>query len=417
MSPFAVLAVTLALGLLSARWLQRYAVTLPMAFVIAGLVLGNHGLGWLDLTPTAELTKEVVGITLGILLFAEASQLDLRRVVAEANLEGRLVSICVLASVGIGGGMAWLLFPGEELGVVLLIGAALAPTDAALSVGFNANRSIPGRIRHALHVESGLSDGVVAPFVALFIPLAIAGSTRVDGGWLAEEVEQLLSAIAIGAIAGAAGGWLIREARSRAWTTNEMSQIAFVALALGTFFSSGNWDGNRYIAAFVGGLVAGTILRRDAHAVTRYAEETGAALSFLVWIIFGAVLVPLAFGSLFSWNAVAFALLALAAMRMVAVAVALAGFGMRRDTIALMGWFGPRGLPSVAFLVTALVAFAGAGAPAGTLIAAMTWTIMLSVFLHGVSAFALSNWYVQRLSKADHSIPELEHDLSADTAH
>jgi NhaP-type Na+/H+ or K+/H+ antiporter len=189
-----------------------------------------------------------------------------------------------------------------------------------------------------------------------------------------------------------------------------MAQLAFMALAAATFFSSGNWDGNRYIAAFVGGIAAGTILRADAHVVAAHAEKTGSAMAYIVWVVFGAVLVPLALGRLFDWNAVIFAVLALTLMRMVPVAIALAGFGMRRDTLAMMGWFGPRGLPSVAFLVTALVAWSNSGASTDTLISAMTWTILLSVLLHGLTAQPLAHRYIRRLASADPGIPELAHE-------
>jgi sodium/hydrogen antiporter len=101
-----------------------------------------------------------------------------------------------------------------------------------------------------------------------------------------------------------------------------------------------------------------------------------------------------------------FAILALTVMRMVPVAIAMIGTGFRRDTVAIMGWFGPRGLASVVFLVTAIVALEEGGLPL-TLIGAMTWTIGLSVILHGISASPLARWYGDRIQRADDEIPEL----------
>jgi len=42
------------------------------------------------------------------------------------------------------------------------------------------------------------------------------------------------------------------------------------------------------------------------------------------------------------------------------------------------------------------------------LIAAAGWTILLSIFLHSVSAQPLANWYARRLEGAAADIPELE---------
>ena len=60
---------------------------------------------------------------------------------------------------------------------------------------------------------------------------------------------------------------------------------------------------------------------------------------------------------------------------MAPVALALRGVGLRRGTVALMGWFGPRGLASVVFTLMALERFQEANRSADTLIAAATWTI------------------------------------------
>ena len=75
---------------------------------------------------------------------------------------------------------------------------------------------------------------------------------------------------------------------------------------------------------------------------------------------------------------------------MVPVALALRGVGLRRDTVSLMGWFGPRRLASVVFTLMALERFQEASRPVDTLIAAATWTILLSVLAHGLSAMPLS---------------------------
>jgi hypothetical protein len=40
-------------------------------------------------------------------------------------------------------------------------------------------------------------------------------------------------------------------------------------------------------------------------------------------------------------------------------------------------------------------------------VTAASWTILLSVLLHGFSALPLANWYVRRLETADPDAPEL----------
>lgn len=92
---------------------------------------------------------------------------------------------------------------------------------------------------------------------------------------------------------------------------------------------------------------------------------------------------------------------------MLPVAIAMIGTRMRRDTVLMMGWLGPRGLASVVFTLIAFDSFRQAGRPIEVLAAMAGWTILLSVLLHGVSALPLANWYARRLQTADAAAPEL----------
>ena len=83
-----------------------------------------------------------------------------------------------------------------------------------------------------------------------------------------------------------------------------------------------------------------------------FTDEIGELLSLLVWFLFGATMIVPAFDHMV-WQDVVFAVLALTVMRMVPVAMALAGTGLDRATVAFMGWFGPRGLASVVFALIA----------------------------------------------------------------
>ena len=107
-----------------------------------------------------------------------------------------------------------------------------------------------------------------------------------------------------------------------------------------------------------------------------------------------------------NWTAVAYAVLSLTVIRMVPVAVALAGFRLRRDTVAFMGWFGPRGLASVVFTLVAIEAIHNDAADAGPIMEVATWTILLSVVAHGLSAGPLARRYGNAVSRAE-GIPEL----------
>ena len=118
-----------------------------------------------------------------------------------------------------------------------------------------------------------------------------------------------------------------------------------------------------------------------------FVEETGALVSLLVWLAFGAIAVAPMFEHL-SWRLVVYAVLSLTVVRMVPVALALIGAKLGWPTTVLIGWFGPRGLASVVFTLLALEDLGGkAVSPAVAVVAA---TVLLGVIARGVSAEPLA---------------------------
>jgi sodium/hydrogen antiporter len=67
-----------------------------------------------------------------------------------------------------------------------------------------------------------------------------------------------------------------------------------------------------------------------------------------------------------------------------------------RSTIAFIGWFGPRGLASI--ILALVVVEEEPGLPAlDIVLAAMTVTVLASIFAHGLTARPLARAYARRL--------------------
>ncbi|MGH9250296.1 MAG: cation:proton antiporter, partial [Acidimicrobiales bacterium] len=126
---------------------------------------------------------------------------------------------------------------------------------------------------------------------------------------------------------------------------------------------------------------------------TEFTEDLGLIASFLVWAIFGALLVAPLLTHEFRPSAIVYALVSLTLVRIVPVAIALAGTGLRPVSIAFMGWFGPRGLASVVFTLLAFESLEAGGLAPERLIEVATWTILLSIIAHGVTARPLAAAY------------------------
>jgi sodium/hydrogen antiporter len=390
-----VAALVFAWGTVSAR-LERFDVTAPIAFVVAGLLLTHGPLAFLGVEPSNALIKDLAEVTLVLVLFSDASRVGLHELRVEAGLYLRLLGAALPLTIGLGTLLALALASGSSIWLALLVGAALAPTDAALGAGMIANPAIPARIRRLINVESGLNDGIATPFVSVALAGAATGGDVAAHGPAAAAAELALGVL-VGVAVGGVGGLLVNAARRRGWAAEGFAGSAVLGLAVCAYASALALHANGFIAAFVGGLAFGTAAGRRGEPLVPFVEETGALVSLLVWLAFGAVAVVPAVEGV-TWQIVLYAVLSLTVIRMVPVAAALMGTRLGWPTVVLVGWFGPRGLASVVF---ALLALEELGSPtAGHAVAVITITVLLSVVVHGATADPLATRYARRLHRA-----------------
>ena len=148
----------------------------------------------------------------------------------------------------------------------------------------------------------------------------------------------------------------------------------------------------------------GAVTRRRLTEPVQFTETVGLSASFPVWAIFGALFVGELLSPDLAARPILYAVLSLTVIRMVPVAISLIGTRLRRATVAFMGWFGPRGLASVVFTLLALEEIERAS-NGPMLLETVTWTILLSVVLHGISASPLAARYGASIATAG-DIPE-----------
>ncbi len=403
MGGWTLVALTLVVYALAARRLDRLSVTAPIVLVVSGTVLGAGYLDVLPANPDTETVRLVTELTLALILFADASTIQLRQAEGDLGLPTRLLGIGLPLTIALGAGVARLVFPSISWAEAALVSAILAPTDAALGVAVVTNPVVPARVRRALNLESGLNDGIATPFVSVLLAVVVAGAAH--QGWGADSVLELVRGAGIGIVVGTAGGWILRRAQAAQWTTSVSEQLAVLGLALLAYGTAVGWSGNGFVAAFVAGLAFGAASRGRLEPATEFADTVGLFSSFVVWIIFGAAFVGPVLQAGIHARALLYAVLSLTVVRMLPVAVALTGAKLRRDTVGFMAWFGPRGLASVVFTLIAFDALGGHSL-ARTLTEVTTCTILLSVLAHGLTSGPLAAWYGRRIAAAPTDTPE-----------
>lgn len=395
---FAVLMLVVLAWAVTSQLLAGANITGAQVFLVAGYVLANPSWGPLTIDVETSSVHLLAELTLALLLFSDASAVALAELRKDVWVPARLLGLALPLSL-LGGALlaAWM-FDDFTWAIAGFVGAALAPTDAALSAQVIGDERVPMRLRRALNVESGLNDGIATPVVVFMLAVAAAQLGTSDHGGSAEghALLELAGGVLIGAVVGLGSALLIRFGSRRQWIVPGGRRMATLATALASYSLTVALDGNGFIAAFVAGIAFGNLPLGGSSVdgeVEELPELVGELLALAVWFLFGAALVPVALDHL-SGTVVIYALLSLTLIRIVPVAVSLIGAGMDRPTIAFLGWFGPRGLASVVFALLAVEEL-GETALVGQAVSVVTVTVLLSVVLHGVTAGPLGRRYVR----------------------
>ena len=403
MGGWALVALVFVCYAVVARRLDRVSVTAPIVLVVAGTALGAGFLDVLPANPKTETVRLVTELTLALILFADASTVQLRQAEGDVGLPLRLLGVGLPLTIALGAVVARLVLPSVSWSEAALIAAILAPTDAALGLAVVTNPAVPLRIRRALNIESGLNDGIATPFVTIFLALVAVGATEHSWG---DAIFELARGAATGIVIGYLGGRIVRWAKTAEWSTPLSDQLVVLSLALLAYGAAVHFSGNGFVAAFVAGLVFGAASRGQLHQATEFTDTVGLFSSFVVWVLFGAAFVGPILRDGVHLRPVLYAVLSLTVVRMLPVAISLIGVRFHTATVLFIGWFGPRGLASVVFTLIAFDEISNHHT-AHSLVEITTWTILLSVVAHGLSSGPLAAAYGRHVTREPADAPEL----------
>jgi sodium/hydrogen antiporter len=375
------------------RRLSGTPVTPAMVFVAFGLLVGPRLLGGIDVASSGAAVRVLAETTLALVLFSDASRIDLGALRRTVGVPVRLLGIGLPLTIGLGAVAAGVVFGAMTFWEAVILAVVLAPTDAALGQAVVTEPRVPQRVRQGLNVESGLNDGICVPL--LFAAVAAADvESEIAGGRSASTL--LLEEIGYGVLGGVAAGLLvaaiIEEAGRRDLIAGPWRQVVPAAGAALAYGIASALDGSGFIAAFVAGMVFRLALRRDPETINRLTDEVGSLLDGVTFVLFGAVLLGPALADA-TWQLALYAVLSLTVVRLVPVAIAMWGTRARRPTVGFLGWFGPRGLASIVF---AVIVIEESQLPHEALIVqAIYLTVGLSVLAHGLSAAPLATRYAR----------------------
>ncbi len=395
---YLVAGLALLLGAVLPRLLRRYAVSAPIAFVGAGLLLGL-AVDRTHLSPIAEpeLTKHFAELTILVALMGVGLAIDRPIGWRRWSVTWRLLLVAMPACIAAVAGAGWLL--GLAPATALLLGAVLAPTDPVLAsdvqvqgptTGAGAEPEEDDEVRFALTSEAGLNDGLAFPFVYAAVFAATKGAV---GDWALEWFAwDLIGRTVIGVAVGAGVGWLLGRmafsAPSRTFRLADSREpVLALAMTLGVYGLAQVLHGYGFVAVFVGALTLRAAERdHDFHEdLHGFIEQLEHILTWGILLLLGAAITAGLLAPLTLAGA-ALGLLLVLVIRPLTAWVALARTPLRRSERWVTAAFGIRGVGSVFYL-----AYAGADFATDLpwLWATVGFTVVLSVVVHGVAATPL----------------------------
>ena len=393
---FALVALVLTVSALAAGVVERAPLSFPMIFLGLGFILGPHGLEVMDLDVHSPALEAVATLTLALVLFLDAVNLEFARerkewlVPALSLGPGTLLIVAIVAGAGV------LLLDMSPL-IAFLLGAVLSSTDPVVLRDVVRDRRLPSSVRQALKVEAGTNDVVVLPLVIVLAAIA-RGDVGGAGDWFFFALQLLLIGPAAGFAVGAIGSELMSRADARFGIRREYQALFGIGLVLGAYAAGVGVGGDGFLAAFAAGFAVTILDRELCDCFLEFGEAAAEMAMLLAFVMFGVV-VSDSFSLLPLWPTVGVAVITIVVARPVSLGLLLSlrGVALSPFARAFVAWFGPRGLNSLLF---ALLVVAG-GVPGGQLLFAATGAVVLaSVLAHGITATPVTGWYARKVAAA-----------------
>lgn len=391
---------------LSPGLLKKLPFTSSVIYLLFGILLGSHGLKivGLDSLEHTKIIEIISELTVIISLFTVGLKLRLKLNDRNWLIPLSLATFSMVITVTLIAGLGFY-FLGLGLGESIILGAILAPTDAVLASEVQLTH--PGdrnSLKFALTSEGGMNDGTAFPFIMLGMGIiGIEGRQWTITDWV---LRDLIWAIVAGVAIGFITGYLVtkianhvREVR-KSFYLEDFLTIASISLSYGLALQVNAYG---FLAVFANALTIRQLEMIKSKKKHLEPEERipDNVLSFNEQLerIFEVVAVGTV-GLLidlktFSWGSLATALAVILIIRPVAVFLGTSMMKLSFGERIFLSWFGVRGIGSIYYLYFVLN-HSKSIEGRDTLINFTLWTILYSIFIHGISSKIITKRYGMR---------------------
>lgn len=273
-------------AIISTRFAQHFGLPALVLFVLIGMLAGSSGPGGINFADYA-LSFNAGLLALAIILLSGG--LDTRYRLFRASLvpAGLLATLGVVLTMLIVGLVAWALTPLNLL-EGLLLGAVLAPTDAAAVFSVLKGRGLPARLRGVLETESGTNDPVGIYLTLALTAMLVTGQVGV-GGLIAGVTVQLTLGGLLGFLFGRALTWLINRVQMDAFGLYPVLALAGALLA---YAATNLVGGNGFLSIYVVGLTLANRPLSHRQNIRDFMDGAAWGAQILMFVLLGLLVFP-----------------------------------------------------------------------------------------------------------------------------
>ena len=327
-------AATVLAAIVAARLAHSVGLPSLLVFLGLGLALGESGLG--IRFDNAALT-ETLGLGALVLILAEGgltTNWAHARKAAPAAIA--LATVGVAVSIGVvGAATHWLL--GLDWREALLLGAVLAPTDAAAVFSVLRTLPLPPRLSGMLEGESGLNDPPSVLAVTLLSQHTAHGPDPLH--IVGEVAWELIGGAAIGVAIGVLGMLFLKKV---ALPSTGLYPVAVVALIVAGYGAADLAKASGFLSVYATAVLLGNVRLPHGLATRGFAEAVGWLAQIGLFVLLGLLASPSRLPAQILPALAVGAILVLIA-RPAAVLAAVLPFRLPLREQAFLSWAGLRG--------------------------------------------------------------------------
>jgi NhaP-type Na+/H+ or K+/H+ antiporter len=378
--PETVVAVALGFGVLAQALGAALRVPSIVALFGAGLLLGPDGIGWIDPGALGKGLYSLVSIAVAVILFEGALNLDVSRLRREGRTIRALVTTGALIT-WIGAACAARALLGWSYELSILFGAMAIVTGPTVIGPLLRSVRVKSSVATVLEAEGVLIDPIGAIVAAVTLEAVLAP----DASSLAASAAGLLPRLAVGALAGAAGGAVMALVlRERRLLPESLESLFVLAAVLVTYaLCNALLSESGILAVVAAGVTLANLPTRLPDGLREFKGTLTEGLIGLLFVLLAAD-VGIREMSDLGGRGLATVLVLMFVVRPLAVWVCTLGSNLAWRERAFVAWLGPRGIVAAAVASLGAAELSAHGNPGGDALRALVFlTIAVTVVVLG----------------------------------